>query len=232
MAAWMLPAAMIGSSLLGGLGGIRQESAGRSASARQMAFQERMRETQYQTAVEDMRAAGLNPMLAYQQGGAGTPSGSTYQPQNIGAAAAQGLQQGASAYATSMAGEQTEQNVRALKKIGSSTDLVKRTLPNRLGSRIEKILDPFLKKIEAYLDTPGNADRAEKAVKDIGSIPKAEAKKMPTEEFEKRSEEILDQAEEDMEKRKRDWEWRTSGWGKNSGKSLLRPDDVLIGTVN
>ena len=39
-------------------------------------FQERMRATQYQTAVEDMKAAGLNPMLAYSQGGAGTPSGS------------------------------------------------------------------------------------------------------------------------------------------------------------
>ena len=44
-------------------------------AAAQMAFQERMRKTQYQTAVEDMKAAGLNPMLAYTQGGAGTPTG-------------------------------------------------------------------------------------------------------------------------------------------------------------
>jgi len=41
----------------------------------QMDFQERMRKTQYQTAVDDMKAAGLNPMLAYTQGGAGTPTG-------------------------------------------------------------------------------------------------------------------------------------------------------------
>lgn len=39
-------------------------------------FQERMRATQYQTAVGDMNAAGINPMLAIRQGGAGTPSGS------------------------------------------------------------------------------------------------------------------------------------------------------------
>lgn len=38
-------------------------------------WQEKMRSTQYQTAMEDMRKAGLNPMLAYSQGGAGVPSG-------------------------------------------------------------------------------------------------------------------------------------------------------------
>ena len=48
-------------------------------AARQMDFQERMRASQYQTAVEDMKKAGLNPMLAYTQGGAGTPTGAMGQ---------------------------------------------------------------------------------------------------------------------------------------------------------
>lgn len=38
-------------------------------------YQTEQRKTQYQTAVEDLKAAGLNPMLAYSQGGAKTTTG-------------------------------------------------------------------------------------------------------------------------------------------------------------
>lgn len=42
---------------------------------KQMQFQERMSGSSYQRATEDMRLAGINPMLAYMQGGASTPGG-------------------------------------------------------------------------------------------------------------------------------------------------------------
>lgn len=55
----------------------------RKASARQMAFQEDMSNTSYQRGMEDMKKAGLNPILASKFGGASTPTGSTYNPENV-----------------------------------------------------------------------------------------------------------------------------------------------------
>lgn len=62
------------------LGGERRNEASSAVSAEQMAFQERMSNTQYQRGMADMRAAGLNPILAYKQGGASSPPGASIPP--------------------------------------------------------------------------------------------------------------------------------------------------------
>jgi hypothetical protein len=80
----MVPA--LGAALIGGgaslLGGMMGNSARRQEANASRDFQELMSNTAYQRAMADMRKAGLNPILAYKQGGASTPAGAMAQLQD------------------------------------------------------------------------------------------------------------------------------------------------------
>lgn len=80
----IIPAA---TAAIGFMGGERASSLDRREAARNRdfqagqaginrGFQERMRNTEWQAAVSDMKAAGINPAVAYSRGGASSPGGS------------------------------------------------------------------------------------------------------------------------------------------------------------
>lgn len=102
---------MFGGALAGAAGGLASSALAnhynKKAAKRQMKFQKEMRATQYQTAVKDMRKAGINPMLAYMKGGAGNLSGTSIPAQNpqLTESAAKGT---SSAIASKIAREQLD----------------------------------------------------------------------------------------------------------------------------
>jgi hypothetical protein len=114
----------LGAAAIGGglsfMGGQQANAANAREAEKNRQFQADMSNTSYQRATADMKAAGLNPALAYQQGGSSTPTGSTAQHQNT-LAGAGGTAEGAAKTYNSI--KQTSAQVaqaRATEKLTSA----------------------------------------------------------------------------------------------------------------
>lgn len=124
MVAPLLAAAL--PALIGGVasaaGQWMANSEAKDASQRQMDFQKETLRHQYQWGMEDMRKAGLNPILAYKQGGAGSASGADYTPGNVGAAAVSGASTATSSALAARAQDSQLENIAADTRLKESQD--------------------------------------------------------------------------------------------------------------
>jgi hypothetical protein len=116
------PAFATGASIVGGFLGNRGQRAANAANAQlahnQMQFQERMSRTAYQRQVEDMKAAGINPMLSAKMGGASTPSGQTAVMQNTAKAGIEGAMMVANLKNMQATARRTNAEAKVIEKTG------------------------------------------------------------------------------------------------------------------
>lgn len=149
-----------GLSFLGGKAANKETAASTQA---QLEFQERMARTRYQMTMADMKAAGLNPILAYKQGAVSPPTGTSYQAQNVGAAAASAFGTGTSAMAQHNVMKETLRNMQAdtTKKYNEtdklSSEIVKTNQETRESLSRQKLNEEMLRIQKENLTTAKKA---------------------------------------------------------------------------
>lgn len=137
-----LPAAIAGGASL--LGGVLRNRSQISSAREQMSFQERMSSTAHQREVEDLKKAGLNPILSAKLGGASSPGGAQAQIQDVITPAVSSAKEVSLATATKENIQATTAKTNAdTENIKVETQLKRNVLT--LTENIETLVEEFVK---------------------------------------------------------------------------------------
>lgn len=136
----------------------------------QQDWEERMSSTSWQRGVKDMLAAGMNPMLAYSQGGSSTPtvSAATVQPENTGM-----LEKLISVNSARMASLQRDQLeaqtevARATARKTNAEAATEEAWSARSGERVNDLMNLTKKQIEETISRFNLTDEQRRQVHDM-----------------------------------------------------------------